>query len=112
MKEIRELLFGEGYDPYDKLKLLPLDMQGWNSQASIFGRIIEELKPKLIVEVGTWKGASAIHMAKECLKYTDDFEIVCIDTWLGSVEHWSGVSQELPRNDFINGRPNLYNQFL
>ena len=40
MKEIRKLLFGEGYDPYDKLKLLPLDMQGWNSQASIFGRII------------------------------------------------------------------------
>ena len=112
MEKVRTMLYGD-HDPYAKLKKMPLDMQGWlTSDSPVFAKLIEEAKPKLIVEVGTWKGRSAVHMAKECLKYTDDFEIVCIDTWLGSVEHWTGVDTNLTLENFKNGRPNIYEQFL
>lgn len=110
MEEIRKKIYKE-YDPYLGLKILPEDKQGWASDSAVFEGIITELQPKVIVEVGTWKGASAIHMAKMCLKHYDDFEIVCIDTFLGSVEHWTG-QQDLLMKDAVNGRPAIYEQFL
>lgn len=110
MEEIRKKIYKE-YDPYLGLKILPEDKQGWASESEVFDNVINQLKPKIIVEVGTWKGASAIHMAKTCLKYYDDFEIVCIDTFLGSVEHWTG-QQDLLMKDVVNGRPSIYEQFL
>ena len=51
---------------------------------TLVGKVIADVKPKLIVEVGTWKGASAIYMAKICRKLELNTEIVCIDTWLGT----------------------------
>jgi predicted O-methyltransferase YrrM len=110
MEEIKKKIYKE-YDPYLGLKILPEDKQGWASDSAVFEEIITELQPKVIVEVGTWKGASAIHMAKTCLKYYDDFEIVCIDTFLGSVEHWTAY-QDLLIKDAVNGRPGIYHQFL
>ena len=111
MKEIRKKLFGD-HDPYKDLTVLPLDDQGWNSDSLVFDKVIEELKPKVIIEVGTWKGRSAINMAKICLEHYNDFEIVCVDTFLGSVEHWTGVDSHLPKSSLINGRAPIYNQFL
>jgi hypothetical protein len=51
-------------DVYDLAAPLTLDLQGWASTHPIFEKTIETLRPELIVEVGTWKGASAVHMAK------------------------------------------------
>ena len=110
MNLIRQKIYGE-INPYDGLSLLPLDEQGWASNSPIFDEVIKELQPKTIIEVGTWKGGSAIHMAKTCLKYYDDFEIICIDTFMGSVEHWTSAKDLLFTNH-INGRPNIYPQFL
>ena len=110
METVRQKIYKE-YDPYLGLQVLHPDTQGWASESEVFGDIIKELQPKLIVEVGTWKGASAIHMAKTCLKYYEDFEIVCVDTFLGSVEHWTNQQDLLMRNA-VNGRPNIYQQFL
>ena len=58
---------------------------GWQSESVVFNDVIEEIKPKTIIEIGSWVGASAIHMAK-CLKANniDDFQILCVDTFLGS----------------------------
>ena len=112
MEKIRNKLYGK-HDPYSKLKKLPLDLQGWaSSDSPVFEKLIDEVKPDLIIEVGTWKGRSAIQMAKYCLKHKKDFEIVCVDTWLGSVEHWAGVDPNLRNKNFKNGRPNIYEQFL
>lgn len=101
------------HDPYLDLDVLPKDTQGWGSTDASFTEIIEKLDPKLIVEVGTWKGASAINMAKLCMEkgaLPGEFEIVCVDTWLGSVEHYTlGYFKDVPRK---NGRVNLYDQFL
>lgn len=77
------------------------EVQGWNSTNPTFADIIAEVKPRVIIEVGSWRGASVIHMASLC-----DAKFYCVDTWLGSFEHI--------RDGWIQfgGRPNLYEQFL
>lgn len=86
-----------------------LDLQGWNSNSPIFKELIDEIHPKLIIEVGSWKGASAIHMASLCDK---DVKIICVDTWLGSLEMWrqDDGRYELLQHKF--GYPQIYQQFL
>lgn len=83
------------------------DMQGWNSEHPIFKQLIDEIQPRRIVEVGTWKGASAIHMASLC-----EAEIFCVDTWLGGIDHALSDKpvDQLPRDE--HGAPRLYHQFL
>jgi hypothetical protein len=65
----------------------PEDLQGWASTDPIFKDTIRAVRPALIVEVGSWKGASAIHMADICREAGLSTKILCIDTWLGSPEH-------------------------
>lgn len=70
--------------------------------------MITEVKPKVILEVGSWRGASALHMASLC-----DAEIYCVDTWLGGIDHLLGEGD--PQNDLCRdeyGSPMLYHQFL
>jgi acetyltransferase-like isoleucine patch superfamily enzyme len=112
-KCVRRLIFSE--DPYAGFDVvLPLDLQGWDSENPLFDKVIAEVKPSLIVEVGTWKGASAIHMAKICCRLRLDAEIVCVDTWLGNWQHWARTNGVGSRDDLRlkNGFPSLYQQFL
>lgn len=116
-KDVRTKLYGS-HDPYDNLNILEPDLQGWSTSTAEFERCIEELRPKIIVEAGTWKGWSAFRMVEICQKYYDDFQIICIDTWLGSVEHWildfqneEGHIKNV-RDSLKNGRCQLYEQFL
>jgi hypothetical protein len=110
MKEIRKKIYGD-YDPYEGLEVIEPDLQGWASTSPVFEEVISTIRPKTIIEVGTWKGGSAVHMASTCLKYYDDFEILCIDTFLGSEEHWTDQKGLLFKN-IKNGRPTIYEQFL
>ena len=99
-----------GINPYDDFQPFPYDGFGWNSNDTSFKDVIESVKPNLIVEVGTWLGASAVNMANICFDLgikREELEIVCVDTWLGSVEHFSMGS--LTRQ---NGRPVIYEQFI
>lgn len=86
-----------------------VDLQGWNSTAPIFEKLISELKPKRIIEVGSWKGASALHMAS--LTKDTGACIYCVDTWLGGVDH---LMSDLPQDHIpkLEGYPQLYYQFL
>lgn len=91
-----------------KFKPLKADVQGWNSEHGIFKELIARVNPKVIIEVGTWKGASAIAMAK-----LSDAKIYCVDTWLGSVEFWAHLADTKERDLMLkNGYPTIYNQFL
>jgi hypothetical protein len=49
---------------------------------SIFKDVKSAFNPKIIIEVGSWEGASTISWA-ECAE-----KVICIDTWLGSIEHY------------------------
>ena len=90
-RDVCRLLFSE--DPYASFHSdLAPDLQGWDSQNPILRKTIAEIRPRLIVEVGTWKGASAIHMGAICRELQLDAEIVCVDTWLGNWQHWARTS--------------------
>lgn len=117
MKPICERIFGfNPYDGFDPEWAEP-DLQGWGSEHGIFSNSIKKAKPKLIIEVGTWKGASAIHMGKLCRDLGYDAEIVCVDTWLGSASNFvnAGSESQIQRFDsmrFVNGYPMLYYTFM
>lgn len=75
---------------------------GWNSYAPIFAELIASVQPHVIIEVGSWMGASACHMAS----LAPTALIYCVDTFEGSAEH-QGPS--LPRDS--NGRITLLDTF-
>lgn len=111
---LRDQLFSS--DPYAGFDAdgYALDLHGWGSEHPVFERLLAELRPQRVIEVGTWKGASALHMA-ECLRRLAlEAEILCIDTWLGSLEFW-GDRQDAERYLSLNlqhGYPSVYYQFL
>lgn len=88
-----------------------LDLQGWEtSDSPVFAEVFRQLRPRSIVEVGTWKGRSAIHMAELARSLGIDALIVCVDTWLGSLDHL--LADEWRRELRIaNGIPHLYAVF-
>ena len=89
-------------NPLATLQVSEIDPQGWNSDSPAFAHVLNTVKPRLIIEVGSWKGASAIHMAK----LAPQAEILCIDTWLGSAEMWD--YPDLKRH---HGFPQVYYTF-
>ena len=91
----------------------PVDLQGWGSDDAIFAQAIATKRPKIIVEVGTWKGRSAINMAKIVKSLGLDCTIICVDTWLGSPEHFLGGDPAWRTSLlFKHGYPQLYFTFL
>jgi predicted O-methyltransferase YrrM len=109
---------GELYEvsPYTAFELNahPRDLQGWNSHDNVFQDLIELLEPSRIIEVGVWKGAASIHMAKITQRLGLRCEIVCIDTWLGSPEHFLAARDGARYRSLRlrNGFPQLYYTFL
>jgi hypothetical protein len=87
------------------------DYQGWNYNSPVFQQLVQLVKPRTIIEVGSWKGMSAIAFHKSCTSLNLVTDIICVDTWLGSIEH-------MPGEAFANsctrkhGLPTLYSQFL
>jgi predicted O-methyltransferase YrrM len=92
----------------------PEDMQGWNSHDNVFRDLIVAVEPRRIIEVGVWKGAASIHMAKIVRELDLRCEVLCIDTWLGSPEHFladrDGDRYKSLR--LLNGYPQLFYTFL
>ena len=96
-----------------KMMGLSVDPQSWPSRESpIFERLIEETQPERIFEIGSWKGGSAIKMAEICDKLGLDAPIHCIDTWLGSPEHFGDKPRDFLFPQDSHGHPYLYWQFL
>lgn len=101
------------HDIYDGFEPWPLNVYGWHSDAPIFRRLIEETRPKQVLEVGSWVGASAIHMA-ECAKAAGlDTKILCVDSFSGAPEFWTKYAGEPDRDlKLKHGYPQIYFQFL
>lgn len=115
LRHIKNSLYGD-INPLHWQPNIPtsVDFQGWNSYDPNFNYLISTYKPKLIIEVGSWKGASAINMAQIAETNMLNTGILCVDTWLGSAEMWQDKSDET-RYDSLriqNGYPALYNTFL
>ena len=103
-------------DPYEgfDFKSWPLDAHGWGGESPAFRELIAQIKPQLIIEVGTWKGASALEMAAATRDLNLTTQIVCVDTWLGALEFWLDHSdpERYLSLQLRNGYPTVYYQFL
>jgi hypothetical protein len=98
---------------YNGLNLYPMDLGGWNGNSEVFGRLVSEIKPTTIIEVGSWKGQSAINMGKAVQRLGLPTKIHCVDTWLGANEFWTRLSNSTERDLILkNGYPQIYYQFL
>jgi predicted O-methyltransferase YrrM len=100
----------EGFD----FSALPFDAHGWGGESTAFRELVAQVRPRLIVEVGTWKGASALAMANASRDLGLATQIICIDTWLGALEFWTDQSDPLRYQglQLRNGYPSVYYQFL
>lgn len=121
-KNISHLIHGN-VNPYENVPPQREDEHGWASTGGCFDELFEKRKPKTVIEVGTWKGASALNMAKLAAKNEippQEFELVCVDTFLGSWEHHTTMNTfNIPdlidldaSSHKINGRPKVYETFL
>lgn len=112
--KIRPLL--HGVDPYDGFDPAPWpdDVAGWGSQSPAFGELIEAIRPSRVIEIGTWKGGSALTMANHLERLGLDCEILCVDTWLGALEMWTDITDPLRHGSLRlrHGYPTLYYTFL
>src|SRR5262249_11372505 len=63
-------------------------------------------------EVGSWKGASAVHMADLLARNGLVGEILCVDTWSGGPEVWLHQDDPKLKVPFKFGRPDIYSQFI
>ncbi len=81
------VLEGAMPEPYRSIKMLPFELQhDWFSRENkvMLQKIIEEKRPRIIIEVGSWLGDSAIFMAK---LMPEDGKLYAVDHWLGSFNH-------------------------
>ncbi len=85
--------------PYRLVSLKPLELGGWNHTPNELTHLIKEFGVKTVVEIGVWKGASSIHMAKQL---PPEGKVYSVDHFEGSPE-LVGFSYEYPI---------LYDQFL
>ena len=88
-------------EPYCLLsEILPYDGHGWYVNAGPMEKILRESDIKVVIELGSWLGASTRHIASNL---QEGGIVFAVDHWLGSAEH-----QEAQRHML----PDLYNQFL
>jgi predicted O-methyltransferase YrrM len=106
-------LLWQGQDPFAALprNLYHVDAQGWNESHPYLPQTIAANRPAAVAEIGVWKGASTIVMAREMQRLGIDGVVLCVDTWLGSVEHWRD-SQWFDSLNLVHGYPHLQRTFM
>lgn len=110
---LKELHF---YNPYQSFNphIYHNHVHGWHGDHGIFYDLLDNLEPKMILEIGSWKGQSAITMGLAAKELNLETKIVCVDTWLGSVDFINSISKDDFDRDTkcMFGYPTIYYQFL
>lgn len=88
-KKLSAILFDD-LDPFAGVDIDTVvdDRKGWGSEDPFLDEIIGKVRPSLILEIGTWKGASAIYMAQSVKRHGLETEIICADPHVGSRGLW------------------------
>jgi hypothetical protein len=77
-------------NPYDvaRVSTLPYDAQeDWGRDSQLLRTVVQRIRPQVIVEVGTWKGCSAMAMCDALRAVNADPTVICVDTW-GGLQAW------------------------
>lgn len=91
--------------------LYEFDLQGWGSNHEYLTEAVDEVRPKIVVEVGVWKGGSAVALASRLRDLQLDAVVIAVDTWLGSSEHWMH-DEFFEYLNLVQGRSSLMQKFL
>ena len=109
-KTLMRMLYGHdvwgGYQP----RHVEAEVQGWHGRHPSLSRLAALPGPKIVVDVGVWKGESTITMANAMKNNGLNGAVIAVDTWLGSPEHWRGPLSKLFTRE--HGMPALYWTFL
>mmetsp|Transcript_40108 Transcript_40108/g.78344 ORF Transcript_40108/g.78344 Transcript_40108/m.78344 type:complete len:307 (+) Transcript_40108:236-1156(+) len=94
------------------------DLKGWGLR-NAYDKILNEVRPRFMVEVGSWKGLSAVYFANAMREMHGPdacLQLICVDTWLGTTAAWESPDMEKPIKGntlyLRNGYPSVYYQFL
>jgi predicted O-methyltransferase YrrM len=103
-----------GQNPFDGVQNssgFKVSHGGWNSYHPYLHRSLDEATPGIVIEIGVWKGGSVITLAEGIKARGLDAQVIAIDTFLGSSEHWIG--REFCADDlaYLGGYPQLYYRF-
>jgi predicted O-methyltransferase YrrM len=75
--------------------LAPQRIPGWFNHGDKILELIEQHRPKVCVELGTWQGASAIPIARTIARWGGT--LTCVDTWAGELNDDGGsVGGKMP----------------
>ncbi|CAN8295932.1 unnamed protein product [Cochlearia groenlandica] len=84
-------------------------IKGWGSSGAVFENLIRRVKPRTIVEIGSFLGASAIHMANLTRRLgLEETQILCVDDFRG----WPGFRDRFKDVALVNGDVLLLYQFM
>ncbi|WP_374432114.1 class I SAM-dependent methyltransferase [Ideonella dechloratans] len=111
-RSVREFIWGD-QDPYQLFPKHPTTppQKGWYSDHPVFEQLIVERRPRQLLEVGSLFGGSAIHIGQLVKKHQIDGALTCVDTFLGSCEHYiKGCG--FWRRMLASGRYNFFDEFL
>ncbi|HEY1941194.1 MAG TPA: class I SAM-dependent methyltransferase [Roseiarcus sp.] len=111
-EDLIDRMYG-GVNPYSGFPrgLFAEDVQGWRSEHPYLDDVLSSVKPTVVVEVGVWKGASSIYIAKKMREVNLDSVLISVDTWLGSSEHLLNPSFRTDLLQPFGMRP-IYAKFL
>lgn len=98
-----------GFPPAHAQRLLRRKrIKGWGSTGAVFENLIRKVKPRTIIEIGSFLGASAIHMAELTQRLGLKTQILCIDDFRG----WPGFRDRFRDIKMVNGDVMLMYQFM
>ena len=115
-QEIKKLIHGN-LDLYEKFPyesytntLSPGSMPA----NEILQAVVAKTKPTVIIEIGSWLGWSAYGMAQQMKLNGTEGAIICIDTWMGSFDHWNKIINDYENSPIkrVFGYPTFYYNFL
>ncbi|KAG0554829.1 hypothetical protein M758_12G125400 [Ceratodon purpureus] len=100
----------ESFPPKEVASLLqPERIKGWGSETTVFRRLMQEVRPRVMIELGSFLGASATHMGSIARELGLQTDIFCFDDFRG----WPGFrSGDLADIKQRNGNVMLMNQFM
>ena len=117
----------EGFDT----SAYELDVSGFAQNKALLQGFAEEVHPRLMIEVGSWKGLSSSWLGEVAAKQEHPCGLICVDTWLGAREFWASGEEKdgwwqglVPSEHFRqadqhyralglkHGYPTVYYQFL
>ena len=115
-EQLRRLIWGSHDVFHDFHVLENATMNGWGPGEAFYDTILEFKKVQIALEVGVWKGQSAIYIAEAMKKRDSNSVLVAMDTWLGSLEFLQRNSLSSSDSErqlhHVNGYPHVYYHFL